>query len=191
MGPDGLAYQLNHRTSGLAVEARRRVAALRPTSGDAHFKLAEILWYTNPKVEDFWDLSDQTLIPIEPDDPSIREVLYELDQGWSYGLSENLRPDVERLVVVINRTVPGLDLMAPGSPTATVTLSPATETPVPTVTETSPPAASPTFTPEPVPSPAPAETTSSVTATYKGLLIVVLGILAAGGVVLYLWKSKL
>lgn len=33
LGPDGFPYQLNHRTSDLAVEARRRVVELRPSRG--------------------------------------------------------------------------------------------------------------------------------------------------------------
>lgn len=158
VGPDGFPYQLNHRTSDLAVEAHRRVVELRPESGDAHFLLAKILWYTNPQVEAIWDMSDDPPIYIQPDDTSIQEVLHELDLAWSYGLSEDLRWETEKLVGMINRSVPGLELIPPGAPTVTVTMSLPTQMFIPTPTETSLPTALPTFTLEPVESLTPVAT---------------------------------
>ncbi len=190
IGPDGFPYQLNHRTSDFVVGARRRVVELRPESGDAHFWLAEILWYTNPKVEALWGPSGTTPIYIQPNDTSIQEVLHELDLAWSYGLSENMRADEEKLVVMINRSVPGLELLPPAASTATVTMSLPTETPVPTATETLPPTASPTFTLEPVVSLTPITATNAVPATNNVLLIVALGLITFGGISFYLLKSK-
>jgi hypothetical protein len=142
IGPADFPYQLNHRTSDLAVEARRKVIELRPEWGDAHFWLAEILWYTNPMVEAIWNLSNNTLNSIQPDDPSIQEALHELDLAWSYGLSEDVKWEVEKLVEMIKRTVPGLKSTSPLFATATIV--PPTETLTPTATNTTSPTISPT-----------------------------------------------
>ena len=189
IGPDGFPYQLNHRTLDLAVEARRRVVELRHDSGDAHFGLAQILWYANPKVEAIWDLSDATPIYIQPNDPSIQEVLHELDLAQSYGLSEAMRLDVQKLVEMINRSVPGLELVAPGVATATVTMFPPTETLVPIATQTLLPTASPTFTLEPAISLTPITVPNAVPATNNVLLNVALGLITFGGISFYLLKT--
>jgi hypothetical protein len=180
MGGYGFGYGLNHRTSDLAVEARRKVVELRPEWGDAHFRLARILWYTNPKVEAFWGESSDT---IQPNDPSIQEVLHELELAWSYGLSEDLANwQDDELLPMINRTVPGLNLVPPGFPT--LTPIPPTQTPAPTVTSTSLPTASPTIVP--TLSPTPLSTEMASTNRNSILLIVVLGLITAGGVFLRL-----
>lgn len=188
-GYGGFPYRLNHRTSDLAVEARRKVVELRPEWGDAHFWLANILWYTNPKVEVFWDGSSDTLGSIiQPNDPSIQEVLHELELAWSYGLSENITWEEAYLVEMINRTVPGLELALPGAPTATVTIVPPTETLAPTATNTSLPIASPTIVPTVLSTPLSPETPS--TSRNNVLLIVALGLIAASIIFVFRLKSK-
>jgi hypothetical protein len=190
VGPDGFPYKLNHRTSDLVVDARRKVVELRSESGNAHFRLAEILWYTNPKVEAFWVPSDSTPIYIQSNDPSIQEVLHELDLAWSYGVSEDIRWDVQKLVEMINRSVPGLQLVAPGTLTSTATISLPTETLAPTATETLQPTVSPTFTLEPVISLTPVATTNSVPSSNNVLLFIALSLITIGGISLYLLKPK-
>ena len=190
IGPDGFPYRLNYRTLDLAVEARRRVVELRPESGDAHFRLAQILWYANSKVEAIWDLSDATPIYIQPNDPSIQEVLHELDLAQSYELSKDMRWDVQKLVEMINRSVPGLELVAPGVVTATVTMFLPTETLVPIATQTLLPTASPTFTLEPAISLTPSTAPNTVPATNSVLLNVALGLITLGGISFYLLKTK-
>jgi hypothetical protein len=185
---NGFPYRLNQRTSDLAVEARRTVVELRPEWGDAYFWLANILWYTNPKVEAFWDGSSDTLGSIQSNDPSVQEVLHELDLAWSYGLSENITWEEGYLVEMMNRTVPGLDLALPGAPTATVTIIPSTETLAPTATNTSSPIASPTIVPSVSPTPISTETPS--TSYSNVLLIVALGLIVAGGIFVFRLKSK-
>jgi len=177
-GGYGFFYYLNHRTSDLAVEARRKVVELRPEWGDAHFWLARILWYTNPKVEVFWSKSSDT---IQPNDPSIQEVLHELELAWSYGLSEGANWRAKDLVEMIYVTVPGLNLVPPGSPT--LTPIPPTQTPAPTVTSTSLPTASPTIVPAISPTPLSTET---VLTSRSILLLAALGLIIASGVFLRL-----
>ena len=184
----GFPYVLNHRTTDLAVEAHRKVVELRPTSGEAHFWLAEILWYTNPKVEKIWSESGSTLGSIQPNDPSIQEVFHELELAWSSGLGENMSWDEEYLVEMINRTVPGLALSPPGAPTATATPVPPTETPAPTATNTSSPTALPTIAPTVSATPIPIETPST---RYDNiLLLVTFGLIITGGIFVFRLKSK-
>lgn len=185
MGGYGFAYHLNHRTSDLAVEARRKVVELRPEWGDAHLRLAEILWYTNPKVEAFWSLNEPRNI-IQPNDPSIQEVLHELDLAWSYGLSKDLNWNEDYLLEMINLTVPGLNLVPPGSPT--LTPIPPTQTPAPTATNTSLPTVSPTILPTVSPIPISTETPSD--SRNNVLLVVALGLIIASGIYVFRWKSK-
>lgn len=190
-GPNGFPYHLNHRISDQAVEARRKVVDLRPEWGEAHFWLAEILWYTNPKVEAIWSLSSNTMDSIQPDDPSIQEVLHELDLAWSYGLSEDIRWEVEKFVKMINLTAPGLELTLPV--TVTATIAPPTETLAPTATNTvSPttsPTASPTYTLQPTVSPTPIPTKTSSTTLYT-LLSLAIGLALMVGAFIYQRKSK-
>ena len=185
MKPYGYLYSLNHRTSDLAVEARRKVVDLRLEWGDAHFRLAEILWYTNPKVEKILGESSATLGSIQPNDPSIQEVLHELDLAWSYGLSEDIHWDEEYLLTMINRAVPGLNLIPPGSPTLTPILP--TQTPAPTVKNTSLPTASPTLLS--TVSPTPISTKISSPANDYVLLIAALSLIIVGGTYIYMNRS--
>jgi hypothetical protein len=170
------------------VETRRKVVELRPDWGNAHFRLAEILWYTNPKVEKIWGESSATLGSIPPNDPSIQEVLHELELAWSYGLSEDMSWDEEYFVEMINRTVPGLELAPPGAPTATVAMLSPTETLAPTATNTSLPTASPTIVHTVSPTPISMETPS--TSRDNILLIVALGLIIASGIFVIRLKSK-
>jgi hypothetical protein len=184
----GFPYYLNHRTSDLAVETRRKVVELQPEWGDAHFWLANILWYTNPKIEKIWNESGATLGSIQPNDPSIQEVLHELDLAWSYGLSENITWEEAYLVEMINRTVPDLELALPGAPTATVTIVSPTQTLAPTATNTSLPTASPTIIP--TVSPTPISTEMPLTSRSNVLLIVALGLIIVSGIFVFRLKSK-
>jgi hypothetical protein len=185
---NGFPYNLNHRTSDLAVEARRKVVELRPDWGNAHFRLAEILWYTNPKVEKIWGEASATLGSIPPNDPSIQEVLHELELAWFYGLSEDMSWDEEYLVEMINRTVPGLELAPPGAPTVTATMVPPTETLAPAATNTSLPTASPTIVP--TLSATPIATESPSTSRNNVLLVVAIAVIIASGIYVFRWKSK-
>jgi hypothetical protein len=185
---NGFSYSLNHRTSDLAVEARRKVVELRPNWGDAHFWLAEILWYTNPTVEKIWGEWTGTLGSIQPNDPSIQEVLHELELAWSYGLSENMSWDEEYLVEMINRTVPGLELAPPGAPTVTVTMATPTETLAPTATNTPLPTVSPTIVPTASNTPISTEMPSN--SRNNVLLIVALGLIITSGIFVFRLKSK-
>jgi hypothetical protein len=185
---NGFSYALNYRTSDLAVEARRKVVELRPDWGDAHFWLAEILWYTNPAVEKTWGEWTGTLGSIQPNDPSIQEVLHELELAWSYDLSDDMSWDAEYLVEMINRTVPGLELASPGAPTITATIATATETLAPTGTNTPLPTASSTIVPSASPIPFSTEAPSDNRNTV--LLVVALGLLMASGIYVFRWKLK-
>jgi hypothetical protein len=132
LGREGLLYyQINHHFAELCLEGRQKVVDLRPEWGDAHYRLAEILWFSNPKVEESFSLHGKVKSYIESDDPSIEGVLHELDLAWSYGLSEDVdRWEVEHFLRFVNGAVPDLELTAP--PTATTTILPPTDIPAPT-----------------------------------------------------------
>jgi cytochrome c-type biogenesis protein CcmH/NrfG len=56
---DVLHYSIDHHFANLALEARQKVVELRPERGDAHYLLAKMLWYTNPKVEERFGYSER------------------------------------------------------------------------------------------------------------------------------------
>jgi len=87
---NSLIYGLDDHFAALSLEARRKIVDLRPEWGDAHLRLAEILWYTNPKVQELFRYPGNVTGSISKDDPAIQEVLHELDAAWSYGVSEDI-----------------------------------------------------------------------------------------------------
>jgi len=89
----------------LAIEAYQRAITLRPDWGDPHFKMAEILWAQNAKRDD-----------IRLEDPSIQQILSELDTAWSYGITNV--SEASSLVQNINAHIPGLELKVQPAPTA-------------------------------------------------------------------------
>ena len=179
LGRDGLLdYQINHHFAELCLEARQKVVDLRPEWGDAHYRLAEILWFSNPKVEEIFSQNGKLRSSIEADDPSIEGVLRELDLAWSYGLSEDVdRWEVEHFLRFVNGAVPGLELTAPPTktPASTVIIDPlttASATPVPTASRT----------------PMPAERSSSV--PYGALIAVAFSLALVFGLIAYRTRSK-
>jgi hypothetical protein len=84
----------------LALQARERVIDLRPGWGEAHFKLAELLWYGNPQVLGWIGRSMGASTPpaesaLHLDDPSIRRVVEELELAWSLGSTSTI-PELHR-----------------------------------------------------------------------------------------------
>jgi len=180
-------YVINHHFADLTLEARQKVVALRSEWGNAHFRLAQILWYTNPTVQDKFSSPDSIKEYFQPDDPAIQEVLRELSLAWIYGFDGNVDAfDVEQFQRMINNAVPGLELKSHA--TATPTQAPPTETHAPTVTITVVPTVSPTLIPTASPIPIPPETTFSISSVVliatSFSLAVIIGILA------YRKKSK-
>lgn len=180
-------YVINHHFADLTLEARQKVVALRPEWGNAHFRLAQILWYTNPTVQEKFSSPVRKKGYFQPDNPAIQEALRELLLAWSYGFDGNVDAfDVEQFQRMINKAVPGLELKSHA--TATPTSAPPTETHAPTATTTAMPTASPTHMPTASPIPLPTETSfpipSGVLIATTFSLAVIIGILA------YRMKSK-
>jgi hypothetical protein len=172
----------------LAIEARQKAVDLQPEWGDAHFKLAEILWYSNPATQGGFLLGGGNPSPpdLKRDDPAVQKVLYELQQAEIYGTTDDHIANT--FYQQITRTFP--ELKPTPSVTVTVpTLAP-TETPFPTVTDIPSPSASPTFTLVPSVTSTPVETRLYSSPNNNVLLIAGLGLIALGGVSIYLLKSK-
>ena len=180
-------YSINHHFANLTLETRQKVVDLRPEWGNAHFRLAQILWFTNPTVEEKFGSSVRETEYIQPDDPSIQDMLRELDLAWSYGFDGNVDSwDVERFQRLINNAVPGLELISPA--TATASMVPSTETITPATAVTALPTASPTLMPTASPIPLPTETSSSI--SYGILTAVTLSLAILIGILAYRLKSK-
>lgn len=174
-------YVINHHFANLTLEARQKVAALRPEWGNAHFRLAQILWYTNPAVQEKFSSPVRKMGYFQPDDPAIQEVLRELLLAWIYGFDGNVDAfDVEQFQRMLNKAVPGLELKSHA--TATPTLAPPTETLAPIATITAVPTISLTLMPTASPIPLPTETSfpipSGVLIAATFSLAVIIGILA-------------
>jgi tetratricopeptide (TPR) repeat protein len=170
--------------SGLAVEAYEKAIAIRPDWGDAHFELANILWFGNKNVEKrfrtYYD--NRKIQPVRPEDPDIQRVLKELKLAWSYGITgNNADCYMPRLLDYINIAITDLDLMAP----ATLTLTPKPATKTPTFTPTV--YIAPTDTPMPSATPMPAPSQPSTAPAVLGMII---GLLIVAGVLVYSWRSK-
>jgi hypothetical protein len=182
-----LYYQVNHHFANLSLEARQKVVDLCPEWGDAHFKLAEILWFNNPKVEESFSLHGKVKSYIQSDDPTIQEVLHELDLAWSFGISEDIDSwDVEHFLRFVNSAIPSLELASPAKSTAT-NVSP-TKTLARISTNTVFPKDSPTLTPFVPPTPTPTKTPSYT--HYEVLIITAIGFIFVVGAFVYLWISR-
>ena len=188
LGREGLLYyQINHHFAELCLDARQKVVDLRPEWGDAHYRLAEILWFSDTKVEESFSLNGEVKSTIEPDDPSIAGVLRELDLAWSYGLSEDVDHwEVEHFLRFVNGAIPGLELTAPPTPTAAT--APPSETPAPAATIQAFPTASGTPVPTASKAPPPAETPAHV--PYGVLIAVTLSLALIFGIFAYRSRSK-
>ncbi len=188
LGREGLLYyQINHHFAELCIEARQKVVDLRPEWGDAHYRLAEILWFSNPKVQEIFSLNGKVKSTIEADDPSIAGMLRELDLAWFYGLSEEVDSwEVEHFLRFVNGAVPDLALTVP--PTATSTIAPPTETPPPTGTFQEFPTDSRIPVPTASRTPVSEERSSSV--PYGALIAVTLGLAIVTGIFAYQLKSN-
>jgi hypothetical protein len=180
-------YSINHHFADLTLEARQNVVALRPEWGNAHFRLAQILWFINPTVEERFGSSVKKIEYFQPDDPSIQEVIHELDLAWSYGFDGNVDSrDVEQFQRRINNVVPGLELTSLA--TATATMHPPTETIAPTATITASPTVLPTLISIASPTPLPTETSFSI--PYGILIAITFSLVIIIGIFAYQVKSK-
>jgi hypothetical protein len=97
---------LNDHFVDLAIEAYQQAITLRRNWGDPHLKIAEVLWAQNAQRDD-----------IKLEDPSIQQILDELNIAWSYGITD-VR-EAYSLVQNINEHIPGLELKVQPAPTAT------------------------------------------------------------------------
>lgn len=178
----GMSIGKNEHFTQLALEARQKLVALRPDLGEAHYKLAEILWLSNPGVQDSLRIGGVSpASKASLDDPAIQQALGELrmartlDLGKEYGL------------IGLNEIFPGLDVTVSTIYTVTVapsgTLAPLpayTLTPTPTSTTT----ATASSTSYPTATPVPIYTSVSPTSDHF-LPILVLSFLIAGGLLIY------
>jgi hypothetical protein len=157
--------EINGHFTDLAVEARQKAVNLRPEWGDAHYKLAEILWLSNPSVKNRFRTGGESTSP-DPrlDDPAIQKVLYELQLAWSLGATGDLS--------TINQVFPELKLTPPAIAAATNAR--------PTDSPTLMPPVSPTSVPAKTPSPT----------RYEVLISASVGLVIVIGVLVYLWRSK-
>lgn len=153
----------------LALEARQKVVALRRDWGEAHYKLAEILWLGHPGIQNALRQGGESTAP-EPslDDPAIQQALHELQLAWSLGTEGNL--------LYLSDVFPELVLTVDSI--TTMTIAPATETPAPTFTPANPvpPTASPTVIPTISPTPTPASTEMDPVIPYGVWIVVPLGL---------------
>ena len=178
---EGYMMGINEHFTELATVARQEVVKLRPKSGDAHYKLAEILWLSNPSIKNKLRMGGESTAP-EPslDDPAIQQIFREFQLALSLGGTDSLP--------YLNRVFPQLVITANSITTVTVTSPIITLAPV--ATNTMIPTVQPTLTPtaSPLPTPLPIQPPSS---TNNTLLIVVIGLIIIGGVFVYRWRSKL
>lgn len=187
---EGIISEIDPHFTELALEARQEVVELQPKSRDAHYKLAEILWLSNPSIKNKLRIGGESAAP-EPslDDPAIQQILHELQMAWSLGATDSL-PYLNiifpQLVITAN-SITTVTLTSPADiVTATssiITLAPlATNTVLPTKPPTLSPTVSPTHTPVPIEQSSPANNNI--------LLIVIVGLIIIGGAFVYQWRSK-
>ncbi|MGB8983128.1 MAG: hypothetical protein WCC12_14730, partial [Anaerolineales bacterium] len=177
---EGYIFEGNQHFTDLTIAARQKVVTLRPEWGDAHYKFAEILWFSNPSVRNRFRNGGKSTAPdLDLDDPAIQQVLYELKQSWIYGATEGFDHD---LYQHIKTAFPDLELTPPG------TIAPPTVTLAPVVTYTVSPTASPTLLPTVSSTPIPPETSSQP--PYGVLITAALGLAIILGLFAYRLKSK-
>lgn len=176
---EGHIFEVNPHFTELAIEARRQAVKLSPDSADAHYKLAEILWLSNPSIKNELRMGGESTAP-EPnlDDPAIQQILHEFQLALSFGSTNNL-PYFEQVFPQLAVSSHGIVTVTPTQTFAAYATSSASPTIMPTLS----PSTSPTPTTMPV------ETSSSVNSA--SLVFVVTGLLMIGGVYAYLRKAKM
>lgn len=174
------SYYINSpHFADLSIESYEKAVALRPDWGKAHYKLAYILWLSNPKVAAKSGPGKSTG-SLSMEDPSIQRVLQELKLAWAYGAIYN-EGSSGSFVSDLNTTIPGLDL----TPPATLTFTPEPVTKIPTSTPTA--FVAPTGTPLSSAAPTPAPANASSATAVGGMAI---GLLIVAGVLIYSWRSR-
>lgn len=176
---EGYIIEMDRHFTELGIEARQQAVKLSPESGEAHYKLAEILWLSNPSIINELRMGGERTAP-EPslDDPAIQEIFRELQLAHSLGSIDEL-PSFRRVFPQLAMSTNGIVTVTP-----TVTLAAfATSTVSPTIAPTIAPSTSPT------PITTPKETSSSVNNTGV-LALSIIGLLAIGGMYAYTRKSK-
>jgi hypothetical protein len=175
---EGMIVGTNPHFIELAIDARQKVVALHPDSGEAHYKLAEVLWLSNRSIQDRLDGSKATTPDPSLDDPAIQHALHELQLARASGIQDSL--------LGLDIIFPGLDVAVSTIHTVTVTPS-GTLVPLPTYTLT--PALTSTFTPTafftPYPTATPISLSTSTPASNRFRLTIVIGFLIAGGLLIY------
>jgi hypothetical protein len=178
---------ISQHFADLAAEAFENATLLRPDWGNAHFKLANVLWFGNQNVEKYFSHSDNITPQIfEADALYVQEVLQELQLSWSNGITlETADCEISRLLTYLNTAMPNLALTPPA--TVTVTTMPSTETQTPTTTPTR--LKTPTDIPSqaPIATPIPAQTKDSIPTVPIGLVI---SLFFVSGVLIYVWQSR-
>jgi hypothetical protein len=189
---EGMIVGKDPHFTELALDARQKLVALRPDSGEAHYKLAEILWLSNPSIQDRLDGSKPTTPDPGLDDPAIQQVLHELQLARALGIQDSL--------LGLDMIFPSLDVAVSTIHTVTITPS-GTLAPLPTYTLT------PTLTPTttlaasntayPTVTPLPPYTSIFSPTPNRSLPMIVIGFFIAGGLLIYglrlliyRWKSK-
>ena len=175
---DGYIYVISPHFVELAVEARQKVLELHPDWGDAHYKLAESLWFNIPGVQN----RQRITADVHLNDPAVQRVFRELEQAWLYAAEVN---EYDAFIDDIGRTFPELRLQPPVI--TTVTISPPTQTLAPNATDTALPTASPALIVTISPTPIPPETASGT--SYR-VAILILGVALTLGIFTYRWSSK-
>jgi hypothetical protein len=178
---DGYFLGSSPHFTELTMQARQKAVDLRPDWGEAHYKLAEILWLGNPAVQNKLGMGGKATAPGPSlEDPAVQQALNELKLAKSFGIQESLP--------YFSKVFPELVLTV--TPTPTAAIVPPTATRAPTATSTMQPPVIPTSLPavSPTPTPNPAPPSSPNYANV--LLIATLGGLTAVGAIIFLLKSK-
>jgi len=189
---EGFFSELDPHFIELTMEARQKVVELRPEWGDAHYKLAEIFWLSNPSIKSKFRMGGENTAP-EPslDDPTIQQALRELQLAWSLGATDSLpylnvvfpqlviTADSITTVTVTNTVVSPIITLAPIATNIVLPTSPI----LPTIPPTLSPTVSPTNTPVLIEQSSP--TNNNI------LLIVIVGLIIIGGAFVYQRRSKL
>jgi hypothetical protein len=177
---EGHFYVHDGRYIEPAIEACQKVVDLQPESGEAHLKLAWILWFGNPGVIARFSWGETKPAPaLQLDDPAIQRVLNELQLAKSYGVTSGLEYEIQSYIY---RAFPELQ----PTPTITITATQAPPTDTTTVTATLP---MPTITamPEPADTQTPEPATKD-SASLPGILKAAAILVVAGALLYFLWN---
>jgi len=179
---EGYILYVEPHFTQLAIEARQEAVKLNPKSGDNHYKLAEILWLSNPGIVNKFRMGGESTAP-EPalDDPAMQQILHEMQLAWSLGTTNSL-PYFEEVFPQLAFSQNGI---------VTVTLAPRTQTFAPfttstvpsTVMPTVPPAATPTLAIKPVQVPLSSN-------SHQIIIFVAFSLIIIGGVIVFRQKVK-